>query len=89
MAVKNLVIIVYTYYILNIFTVEGRNMDNTQGIMARIGTRTRELVKTIQALQKARYGHKDSFDEIIIKALESDKEILSYYRVAKSEIDAQ
>ena len=64
-------------------------MDNTQGIMARIGTRTRELVKAIQALQKARYGHKDSFDEIIIKALESDKEILSYYRIAKSEIDAQ
>lgn len=64
-------------------------MDNPQGIMARIGTRTRELVKTIQALQKARYGHKDSFDEIIIKALESDKEILSYYRIAKSEIDAQ
>ena len=64
-------------------------MDNAQGIMARIGTRTRELVKTIQALQKAQYGHKDSFDEIIIKALESDKEILSYYRVAKSEIDAQ
>lgn len=79
----------YTYYILNIFTTEDRNMDNTQGIMARIGTRTRELVKTIQALQKARYGHKDSFDEIIIKALESDKEILLYYRVAKSEIDAQ
>ena len=79
----------YTYYIPNIFTAGSRNMDNTQGIMARIGTRTRELVKTIQALQKARYGHKDSFDEIVIKALESDKEILSYYRVAKSEIDAQ
>ena len=89
MAVNNLVIIVYTYYILNVFAMGDRNMDNTQGIMARIGTRTRELVKTIQALQKARYGHKDSFDEIIIKALESDKEILSYYRVAKNEIDAQ
>ena len=79
----------YIYYILHMFLTEDGNMDNTQGIMARIGTRTRELVKTIQALQKARYGHKDSFDEIIIKALESDKEILSYYRVAKSEIDAQ
>ena len=79
------VYLLYTKYI----TTEDRNMENTQGIMARIGTRTRELVKTIQALQKARYGHKDSFDEIIIKALESDKEILSYYRVAKSEIDAQ
>lgn len=79
----------YTYYILNIFVTEDRNMDNTQGMMARIGTRTRELVKSIQALQKERYGHKDSFDEIIIKALESDKEILSYYRIAKSEIDAQ
>lgn len=64
-------------------------MDNTHGIMARIGTRTREIVKNIQALQKARYGHKDSFDEIIIKALEGDKEILSYYRVAKNEIDAR
>lgn len=64
-------------------------MDNTQGIMARIGTRTREIVRTIQAFQKAQYGHKDSFDEIIIKALEGDKEILSYYKIAKNEIDAQ
>lgn len=64
-------------------------MDNTQGIMARIGTHTREIVKNIQAIQKAQYGHKDSFDEIIIKALEGDKEILSYYRVAKNEIDAR
>lgn len=69
--------------------MEDIDMDNTQGVMARIGTCTRELVKNIQALQKARYGHKDSFDEIIIKALEGDKEILSYYKVAKNEIDAQ
>lgn len=69
--------------------MEDYSMDNTQGIMARIGTRTREIVRTIQAFQKAQYGHKDSFDEIIIKALEGDKEILSYYKIAKNEIDAQ
>lgn len=63
-------------------------MKNTQGIMARIGTRTREIIKSIQVLQKEQYGHKDSFDEIIIKALEGDKEILSYYKVAKDEVNA-
>ena len=68
---------------------DGTMMENIQGITGRIGTRTRALVKNIQAQQKARYGHKDSFDEIIIKALEGDKEILSYYKVAKDEIDAQ
>ena len=64
-------------------------MDNTQGVTARIGMRTRELVKHVQALQKERYGHRDSFDEIIIKALEGDREILAYYRIVKTEIDAQ
>lgn len=69
--------------------MEDLDMDNTQGIMARIGTRTRALVKNIQAMQKAQYGHKDSFDEIIIKALEGDREILACYRIAKDEIDAR
>lgn len=69
--------------------MEGCNMDNTQGIMARIGTRTRELIKNIQAMQKVQYGHKDSFDEIIIKALEGDRETLAYYRIAKNEIDVR